>query len=149
MGHEHIHHYSHGAYLRNEIIWGWRRERASPEVSQLQTETLKATGEMPSSTYKWSSIRGLCWGHQQTIARGRESELSSCFGTNYPALLRFGKVTSVSETVLGELRHSTGEGFSMPTEILEGARQPVLSRCCSAVSRGRGFKDEHLEEMKS
>lgn len=62
---------------------------------------LKATGEMPFISYKWSQQKGCVVAMQQTTTHDRESELSSCFGTNYPVSLRFGKVTSASETVLG------------------------------------------------
>lgn len=39
-------------------------------------------------------IEGCVVAMQQSITQGRKSELSSCFCTNYSALLRFGKVTN-------------------------------------------------------
>ena len=49
---------------------------------------------------------------QQTTARGKESELASCFCANHPALLRFGNVTRASKTVLVGLWHHTDEESS-------------------------------------
>lgn len=84
---------------------------------------LKATGEIPFISYKWSQQKGCVVAMQQTRTHGRESELSSCFGTNYPVLLRFGKVTSASETVLGT-QHWWGVQLC-PQEFWSGQGSPA------------------------
>lgn len=59
------------------------------EKERLQTEALGGKGLIKMRYMQGSIV---------AMQHGRKSELSFCLCTNYPALLRFGKVNSACET---------------------------------------------------